>query len=102
MCNDVHSEVHNKLCNIYRNLIYKLDALKGMKTYGTGTTRLNGNCTFDRRVDSLSLTEFGEEELELLKLGPNYAVRKINMDITHGKNNIKTHFDLYDGFISTN
>lgn len=95
MCNGVHSEVDNKLYNIYRDLIYKLDALKGMKTYRTGTTRLNGNCTFDRRVESLSLTEFGEEELELLKLGPNYAPGKINMDITHGKNNIKTHFDLY-------
>jgi len=73
-----------------------------MKTSRTGTARLDGNCTFDRRVESLSLTGFGEEELELLKLGPNYTLGKINMGITHGRNNIKIHFDLYGGFISTN
>lgn len=82
--------------------MYELDALKSMKTYRIGTTRLNGNCTFDRRVESFSLTEFGEEQLELLKLGPNYALGKVNMDVTHGKNNFKTRVDLYGGFISTN
>jgi len=61
ICNDAHSEVDDTLCNIYRDLMYELDALKSMKTYRIGTTRLNGNCTFDRRVESFSLTEFGEE-----------------------------------------
>jgi hypothetical protein len=73
-----------------------------MKTNGTGTTRLTGNCTFDRGVGSLSLTEFGEEEIELLKLGPNYAFGKINMNIMYGKNNLKTYFYLCGGFINTN
>jgi hypothetical protein len=102
MCNNVDSEVENKLYNIYRDLIYKLDALKSMTTNRTGTTRLTGNCTFDRGVENLSLTEFGEEELELPKLGSNYAFDKINMNIMYGKSNIKTHFCLYGGFINTN
>ena len=82
--------------------MYELDALKSMKTNRTGRTRLTGNCMFDRGVDSLSLTEFGEEELELLKLGPNFAFGKINMNIMNGKNNIKTHFYLYGVFVNTN
>jgi hypothetical protein len=99
----VNSEEENKLYNIYRDLIYKLDALKSVKPNRTAaTTRLTGNCTFDRRVESLSLTEFGEAELQLLILGPNYAFGKINMNIMHGKNNIKTKFDLNGGFINTN
>jgi hypothetical protein len=40
MCNNVDSEVENKLYSIYRDLIYKIDTLKSMKMNRTGTTRL--------------------------------------------------------------
>jgi hypothetical protein len=63
MCNNVDSEIESKLYNIRRDLIYKLDKLRSMKTKRIGTTSLTGNCTFDRGVEGLSLTEFGEEEL---------------------------------------
>jgi flagellar hook-associated protein FlgK len=68
--------VENKLDDIYRNLNKKLCILKRTNNNQNKTTSQMTKHNLYTRTKNLSQVGADKEELELLKLGQNYAIEK--------------------------
>lgn len=71
----VDSKIENKLDDIYRNLNKRLCTMKRSNNNQNKTSQTTKHNLYTC-IKNLSQVGFDKEELELLKLGPNYAIEK--------------------------
>jgi hypothetical protein len=72
----VDAKIENKLDDIYRSLNKKLCILKRTNNNQNRTISQMTKHNLYTRTKNLSQVGFDKEELELLKLGQNYAIEK--------------------------